>query len=285
MPSVLVTGASGFIGTHLTSHLRSLGYTVIEWSRPDGDVADEANWRTIEPTDAVVHLAARSFVPESWSVPAEFARTNVLGAVNALEHCRKHNEHLIFLSSYLYGQPTTLPISETAPIQAPNPYALSKKLAEEACEFYADQFGVDVTVLRPFNVYGPGQADDFLVPSLLRQIARGDEIVVQDLEPRRDYVYVLDLVYAIANALSQRGGRRVVNIGTGVSHSVEELIRVIQATWQSSLPVRSKQQRRKSEIDETVASIDRAERLLAWRPRFTLEAGLQHMRSLSSAKR
>jgi GDP-4-dehydro-6-deoxy-D-mannose reductase len=280
MTSVLVTGASGFIGKHLVPVLREHGYEVVSSTRAHGDVADRSTWTELPRTDTVVHLAGESFVPRSWAEPAVYLRANVLGTVNALEHCREHGARLVFLSSYLYGQPTRLPIPETAPLDASNPYALSKKLAEDACRFYAERLDLKVTVLRPFNVYGFGQADEFLIPSLIRQITRGTEIFVQDLEPRRDYIYICDVVLAIVKAVATDGGYRVLNVGAGTSHSVDELISTLQHVWGSALPVRSACVRRQGEVMDTVADIEAAHRMLGWWPQYTLETGLSHLRSV-----
>jgi len=282
MARVLVTGASGFIGKHLLGALADGGHVVAAASRDSGDVAETTTWSAVEPCDAVVHLAGRSFVPDSWADPAAFVRTNVLGTANALEHCRKNHASLVLLSSYLYGHPAALPIPETAPLHATNPYAMSKKLAEEACRFYAQSLGVAVTVLRIFNVYGHGQPEPFLIPSLLRQIATGREIVVQDLAPRRDYVHVADVVRAIVTAVETGGGYRVANIGSGTSHSVEELIRMMQQVFGTALPVRSNGVRRPDEIMDTVADIRAARTLLGWEPTLSLAAGLKQLRAAAA---
>jgi len=277
MSKVLVTGASGFIGRHLVPVLRAGGHEVIEARRTAGDVAAAATWKQFPPADAVVHLAAKSFVPESWEAPGLFLRTNLGGTVEAMEYCRAHGAHLVFPSSYMYGDAVRQPIAEDSALVAKNPYALSKKLAEEACAFYADRFGLAVTVLRPFNIYGPGQAEAFLVPTILRQLDAGQGIRVMDLEPRRDYVYILDVVEAMVKALSAPPGLNVFNIGSGTSHSVADLIRIIQEVWGTSLPVSSEGVRRKDEIMDTVADIGRAGLKLGWTPRFTLRQGIEDL--------
>ena len=278
MSRVLVTGATGFIGRHLVPRLRTEGFDVVEAGGASGDTADEATWRRFPASDVVVHLAGKSFVPESWEVPRLFVRTNLLGTIEALEYCRAHGARLVYLSSYMYGDVARQPVPESTTLAAKNPYALSKKLAEEACEFYAERFVVPVTILRPFNIYGPGQSDTFLIPSILNQMKAGREIHVKDLEPRRDYVYVVDVVEAIANASRRTGGFGVFNVGSGTSHSVSELIRTIQDVWGSDLPVRSDGVRRKDEIMDTVADIARAREHLEWNPRFTLRQGLEAIR-------
>jgi GDP-4-dehydro-6-deoxy-D-mannose reductase len=275
MSKVLVTGAAGFIARHLLPRLRADGHEIVEAGRGCGDVADPATWKRFPPVAVVVHLAAKSFVPESWQAPDEFMRTNLLGTVEAFEYCRVHGARLVFPSSYLYGDAARQPIAEGTVLAATNPYALSKKLAEEVCEFYAERFNVPATVLRPFNIYGPGQAGTFLIPTILSQLEAGKEIHVKDLEPRRDFVYVADVVEAMVKAVAWGGGFGVFNVGSGTSHSVSELIRTIQEVWGTDLPVRSHGVRRPGEIMDTVADISRAQRLLGWRPRFTLRQGLE----------
>jgi len=275
---VLVTGATGFIGRHLLPRLRSDGLAIVEAAGASGDTAAEATWRRFPATDVVVHLAGKTYVPESWEVPGSFVRTNLLGSIEALEYCRAHGARLVYLSSYLYGDVDRQPIPESTTLAAKNPYALSKKLAEETCEFYAARFGVPVTILRPFNIYGPGQSDTFLIPTIVNQVKAGREIHVKDLEPRRDYVYVADVVEAIAKASGRPNGFGVFNVGSGTSHSVAELIRIIQDVWGTDLPVRSDGVRRKDEIMDTVADITRAHEHLQWSPRFTLRQGLEAIR-------
>jgi nucleoside-diphosphate-sugar epimerase len=277
MTRVLVTGASGFIGRHLVPRLRMDGHDVVGVGRGSGVVTEAAAWERFPASDVVVHLAARSFVPDSWEAPAAFITTNLSSTLHALEYCRTHDAHLVFLSSYIYGDAAQQPVSESSAVVARNPYALSKKLGEEACEFFADRFRVRITVFRPFNIYGPGQPDVFLVPTIVNQLKSREEVRVRDLEPRRDYVYVLDVVEAIVRAVACDRGFRVFNLGSGVSHSVADLIRLMQEIWGTDLPVRSDGVRRKDEVMDTVADITRAKQQLGWTPRFSLRQGLDHL--------
>lgn len=279
---ILVTGAAGFIARHLVARLRAVGHEVVETRRDSGDTADEATWAKFPRADVVVHLAGRSFVPESWANPELFFQSNLLGTVAALNWCRRHSGRFIFLSSYLYGNPQRLPIAEDAPLYATNPYALSKVMAEEAAKFYADNFSVPVTVFRPFNVYGSGQSEKFLIPAIISQLDGGSGIRVKDLEPKRDYVHVLDLVEAIALALGERRGFSAFNIGSGVSHSVAEVIAAIQDVWGTRLPVASDNERRPGEIRDTIADVSAAVRELGWKPRFSLADGLREIREEAS---
>ncbi|MDA2928571.1 NAD(P)-dependent oxidoreductase [Acidobacteria bacterium AH-259-O06] len=277
MANILVTGASGFIGKRLIPRLSADGHEIFQANRESGDVSEKSTWLKFPRAEVVIHLAGKTFVPESWTEPAAFIKCNLLGTVAALDYCKKHNARLVFMSSYLYGNPVTLPIPETAPVVASNPYALSKKLAEEACQFYSDSFGMNITILRPFNVYGADQPENFLIPSIIRQVNAGKVIYVKDLEPKRDYVYISDLIEAITRAIELRQGINIFNIGSGVSYSVEEIIRIIQCVKGKNLPVHSVAERRKEEIMNTVADITAAKLALSWAPRFTLLEGLQQM--------
>ena len=277
MTDILVTGATGFLGRHVVPRLRERGDAVATASSENGDVAELATWSRLPAASVVLHLAGKSFVPASWSDPGGFVRCNLLGTMGALDYCARHGARLVFISSYLYGRPESLPIPESARLLANNPYALSKKLAEEACRFYAASLGVDITILRPFNVYGTGQSESFLIPSIIRQAAAGEAIRVKDLEPRRDYVYIEDVVRAIISAVDRRGGLDIFNIGSGTSHSVEELVRVVQALMGTSLPVVSAGDRRKDEVIDTVADITHATRSLGWSPAWSLTDGVRQL--------
>jgi GDP-4-dehydro-6-deoxy-D-mannose reductase len=234
-------------------------------------------WAHFPPVGAIVHLAGKQFVPDSWEDPAAVIRCNLLGTIGALTHARLHGARVVFLSSYLYGDSATLPIPETAPVSATNPYALSKKFAEESCQFFSQHFGVPVVVLRPFNVYGAGQSDRFLIPSILKQVAARREIRVKDLEPKRDYVYVADVVRAIIAAIRHESRFSVFNVGSGVSHSVRQLIDVVQQACGTRLPVQADGDRRRDEVMDTVADISLASRVLGWTPQWTLSAGVADM--------
>ncbi len=159
---ILVTGATGFLGRHLVTALESQGRVVRQHSSADGDIASCS--LPMEGVSHVFHLAARSYVPESWQNPRSFYHTNVMGTVNVLEHCRQNHAALTLLSSYVYGQPQRLPIAEDHPLVAANPYAHTKILAEDTARFYEQRFGISLLIVRPFNIYGPGQRGSFLIP-------------------------------------------------------------------------------------------------------------------------
>lgn len=277
MTKILVTGATGFIGKHLIPALLKADYEVYGVGSISGDITKAETWSDFPECDYLIHLAGRSFVPLSWSDPSGFIRVNLMGTIAALDYCRKYNAKLIFLSSYLYGNPPSLPIAEACPIIASNPYGLSKKLAEDACGFYSASYGVPATILRPFNVYGPGQNENFLIPSIIQQVLNADKVTVKDLEPKRDYIYIDDLISAILKSLNNINGINIFNVGSGISYSVADLIRTVQQIKQSNLPVVSGNERRKDEIMDTIADISKAKRELGWEPQWSLEQGIKKM--------
>jgi GDP-4-dehydro-6-deoxy-D-mannose reductase len=275
--AILVTGATGFIGRALVEGLRAQGRAVIALGSADGDIREPSTltkWLERD-VDAVVHLAGRSFVPDSWSIPAEFIDVNVSGTARALEFCRARRARMVFVSGYLYGVPESLPISENARVSPNNPYALSKHIGENLCAFYTQYREVPVSVIRPFNVYGPGQPEQFLIPKILRQLATGKDIEVMDLNPRRDWVFVGDVADSIIAALGAvRRGYNVYNVGSGTSYSVAEVIQVAQKVARTKAVVRSAQAVRPNEIQDVVADVGKAARELRWHPRVDLEEGI-----------
>jgi len=278
--AVLVTGASGFLGRRLVQALCEHGDTVISRTSQDGDIRrDRLN---ADGVRHVFHLAAKTFVPDSWRDPMPFYEVNVLGTVNVLEFCREQHASLTLLSSYVYGHPERLPISEDHPLRAFNPYGHSKILAEEVARFYELSYDIPLTIVRPFNLYGPSQHSRFLVPKLIYQaLSREyDAISVADLRPKRDYVYVDDVVDMLIRFLDPPGRRGTYNAGSGVSISVGELIELVSRMSGIRKAVCSENAARPDEVMDTVADISRACNELNWLPKTPLEEGLK--RTMSS---
>lgn len=276
MLDVIITGAGGFIGRALRKRLTDDGLHVLALNHSDGNVADPAFWSRLPAARALIHLAARSYVPDSWKAPADFLETNVVGTQYALEWCCRHQARMVFASAYLYGIPVRLPINETDRVSPNNPYALSKHLAEQCCEFASRNDGLDVTILRVFNVFGRGQRDEFLLPTLIQQLDE-QEVRVMDISPRRDYVYLPDVVDAFFRALQGPQGFHVFNIGSGKSYSVAEIVETLLSIAGKRLPIISTAEPRRQEIPDVRADIDLAGRELGWKPAFDLAAGLKDM--------
>lgn len=277
MIDYIVSGATGFIGTKLLNQLRSHGLQVIGLGSQDGNVASLETWQKLPPARCVIHLAGRSYVPESWTYSHNFMETNIVGTELALVYCRDHGASFVMASAYVYGVPQNLPIQERDIPHPNNPYALSKYLAEQLTEFSYQYHHVSIAVLRIFNVYGPGQRKDFLIPTIIDQGLKGNEIRLQDLEPRRDYIYVDDVVDALILASKLPCGYNLINIGSGESYSVSEIVTIIQKILGTNLPVISEKRLRSQEIPDVKADINQAKKVLGWRPKITFERGLRKM--------
>jgi UDP-glucose 4-epimerase len=273
---VLVSGSEGFIGRHLCRRLVSEGYGVHGIDlRLGHDLCDAALLQELPEFSVAIHLAARTFIPDSLREPEAFLRNNVSSTLNILEASRSRGARMILASTYLYGIPAALPINEEHPVSLPHPYALSKYAAESLCAAYARAGQVDVMIFRPFNVYGPGQDKRFLIPSFLAQWGSG-RVLLDDPTPRRDYLYVGDMVEAYVAAIrAPLHGLELVNLGSGESHSVKEVATLLSSLLPGEAEVEYSGITRENEVPETRADIGKARQLLGWTPRIGLEEGLR----------
>ncbi|MCM1232141.1 MAG: NAD(P)-dependent oxidoreductase [Butyrivibrio sp.] len=275
---VLITGGSGFIGSKAAAYLADRDYQVLCPSSQELNVLEAEDFRrwTDVGIGHVVHLAGKTFVPDSWEKPADFFMTNLAGTLNTVEFCRKAGISMTYVSAYIYGQPEKLPIDEEAPVCSNNPYAKSKYMAEELCEFFCRNYGMDISVLRLFNVFGSGQSNKFLIPYIIEQaVGPNKNITVQDLEPRRDYVYIDDVCSAIERSITGTMGFQLFNVGSGRSYSVRDVIQIVQEKACTNKEVVSKQNIRKNELNDVVADITAIRKAWNWCPHVSMEEGLQ----------
>lgn len=276
MGKIMVTGASGFLGKYLTRRLLLKDYDVVQITSKHGDIAGGNPLKNIDTSyiSHVFHLAAKTFVPNSWENPESFYHVNVNGTKNVLEICRKNNISMTLVSAYLYGRTEKFPISESDAIVPNNPYAHSKYLAEQLCEFYAKEFGVKVTIIRPFNIFGYGQDENFLIPHVIKQAMNHAFIRVKDLYPKRDYIYVEDVVDALLLTLNPKNCFSVYNIGSGYSVSVRQIIDLIQENIGTKKEIVAENIVRPNEISNVIADISKANCELNWFPRHSFVSGL-----------
>lgn len=280
MRNILITGGNGFIGRHLTAYLKKCGFTIHAPSSEELDVLCQNDWNEWNEKDIghVIHLAGKTFVPDSWKNPEDFFDVNTLGTLNAIRFCRAQNIGMTYISAYIYGQPESNPIAETAKAVPNNPYAESKYQAEELCAFFCKYFEMNITVFRLFNVFGPGQKEHFLIPFIVKQIQdSSNAISVQDLAPKRDYIYVDDVCKVIEMSIYRTKGHQLYNIGSGISFSVEEVIETMQKIAGTEKQVISKNSVRKNELNDVVADISRIRNEWGWMPEVDLESGLARM--------
>ena len=270
----IVTGGSGFIGRKLVKALESRGEKVMCLSSKNFDITKKYSWENLPKAKNLFHLASKSFVPDSWNYRSNIFETNVLGTKNALDYSKRVNSNLIFASSYIYGIPINIPVMETDLPKPNNPYALSKYFSEQLGSFYAQYENINVTSLRIFNVFGPGQDKRFLIPSIIEQL-KEKIIRVKDLEPKRDYIYIDDVVRAFLYASKRMQGFNIFNIGSGESYSVKEVINNIQLIAGTNIPILSEENKRNNEIPNVIADTSKTEKFLNWSPIYSFKKGLE----------
>jgi len=255
--AVLLAGGSGFIGRAVARVLERQGVCFETPERHSGiDLCDWESVQELDGMEAMVHVAGQASAPLSWEAPHSFYRENPLITLNLLELARLRNARLILGSSYVYGVPKYLPDDEAHPVNPSNPYMASTFMAEQLCAAYARDFGVPVTALRIFNAFGPGQRGDFLIPTVIEGVRRG-ALLLRDPHPRRDFVHVDDVAEAVVAALRLQGsGLTIGGRPVDVSYISEP---------------------RRGEIDDVVADVSKAARLLGWTPRITLEEGIRKL--------
>jgi len=286
--TVLVTGASGFIGRKLITRLEQEGHEVLTLTRQSGDIRLQETWAPLadRQIDHVFHLASHSNIQESWTQIPEYLDNIVVGISRALELCRATRASLTYLSSFVYGVPAYLPIDEEHPKATANPYSLAKKMGEEVCAFYAKEFSVRSTVLRPFVIYGPEQKESFLIPTIIRQVLEQPQVEVNDLTPRkRDYLYIDDLIDAMIHSMSPKELCGVYNIGYGTSFTIQELIDMVQEEAGTRKPVSSRNIVRPNDYPDVIADISKAGKELGWKPRTDIKEGIRKTMQAYYAKK
>ncbi len=282
--TILITGSTGFIGQKLISYLEKNNPEIkyFGWQRSFGKLTD-ANFKkqfgnNIQ-IDKVVHLAGNTKVIESWDMPHRYFIENTDLTLNSLEFCKHTNAGLVFISSYLYGNTKNLPINESEPVELSNPYSFGKFSAEHLCKFYSDNYNLKITILRPFNIYGPGQDKYFLLPKIALQIKDDstDEIAVHSLKTKRDFLFIDDFCEAIVKTFTKDYDYEIINIGAGFSISVKDIIDELLIISGKHKPINSLEQYRKNEIMDVVADISKAKKYLDWQPKTSLRDGLKNL--------
>ena len=275
---IIVTGSDGFIGKQLIIRLVKEGFDIVKLDiKSRIDITDWTQLSTIDKFDVLIHLASKTFIPDSFKYPHDFYFSNYIGTLNVLELCRRNNAKMIYASSYVYGTPEYLPINEEHPIKAYNPYAQTKIINEKLCEGYYRDFNVPITILRPFNIYGPGQNDNFLIPSIIKQ-AKSGYITLKDPRPKRDFIYIDDIIEAYIKAIYfNETSFEIFNIGTGVSYSVKEIVNIIKNRVFPNPEVCFTGEQRKNEVLDTVADVSKAKKELGWEPKNSISEGISKL--------
>lgn len=302
---VLVTGAGGFIGSHLTEALVKAGAKVrvfIRYNSRDGrgnledieprvmdqieiiagDLRDaDAIERSVKGCDAVFHLGALVGIPYSYKNPREVVETNILGTFNILTAARDHGVNRIVhtSTSEVYGSARYVPIDEAHPLQGQSPYSASKIGADKLAESFYATFDLPVVTIRPFNCYGPRQSARAVIPTLITQALACEEIRLGNTDTLRDFTFVTDTAEAFMKAAqSQEAVGKVINVGSGKEISIGQLAQVIINTLKSTAEIVVDEARvrpSRSEVNRLLADNRLAKETLGWEPRVSLEEGVK----------
>ena len=299
---MLVTGAGGFIGSHLTERLVHLGARTrafvhynadgrlgwLDRSAVEGDVeifaGDIRDPATLQPAldgvDVVFHLAALIAIPYSYISPLSYVRTNIEGTLNVMDCALKADVGRVVhtSTSETYGTARYVPIDEEHPACAQSPYAASKIGADQIAASYARSFGLPVVTVRPFNTFGPRQSLRAVIPTIVAQAVAGAEVRLGSLAPRRDFTYIADTVDAFARAGDAPAAvGETMNVGTGHDVSVGDVVEIVRRLVDADVAVIHDPGRVRpdaSEVRRLVCDASKAEKLLGWRARVDLEQGL-----------
>jgi NAD dependent epimerase/dehydratase len=302
---VLVTGAGGFIGSHLAEALVHAGASVrafvrynsrgdhglLELAEPEvaqeidvfrGDLANpEAVAGAVEDRDIVLHLGALIPIPYSYRHPREFVTSNVEGTLNILEASRRSDvQRVIHIStSEVYGTARTVPIDEEHPLHPQSPYAATKVGADQIALSYQRSFGTPVAIVRPFNTFGPRQSARAVIPTIITQALSRGVIELGATHTTRDFLYVGDTAAGIMHAgLAEGIEGEVINLGTGVEVTIAEVAERVLRLLDKELSISLDEQRLRppdSEVERLIADTTKAKRLLGWEPEVDLDEGLR----------
>jgi dTDP-glucose 4,6-dehydratase len=303
----LVTGAGGFIGSHLTEALVRRGAQVRSFvrynSRGDrglldllpadvmqsvdvrfGDLRDaDTVRRAADGVDTIFHLGALIAIPYSYVSPRDVVDTNVLGSVNVLEAARAHGVRRMLQTSTseVYGTAQYVPIDEKHPLQGQSPYAASKIGSDQIAESYHRSFDLPVSIVRPFNTYGPRQSARAIIPTIISQALAGSTLRLGSLSPTRDLLYVTDTAAGFcAVAETDAAIGRTLNLGTGCAVSIGDLVAAIGRILGVELDVVEDSQRvrpARSEVHRLLADATQARDVCGWEARVSLEEGLRRV--------
>lgn len=301
---ILVTGAAGFIGSHLCERLVKNGYRVKAFIRYNsrnfagwledseykkdieivaGDIRNYDSVKTaLEGVSVVFHLASLIGIPYSYHSPGSYVDTNIRGTLNLLQAAKELSiEKFIHTStSEVYGTAQSIPIKETHPIKPQSPYAATKASADFlALSFYC-AFNFPVCVIRPFNTYGPRQSARAIIPTIIIQILKGKGCVqLGSLSPTRDFTYVSDTVEGfIRMAESQKTTGQVINIGNDSEISIKDLVHLIARLMHADVKIKIAGERKRpknSEVERLHADYQKAKVITGWSPKFSLEEGIK----------
>ena len=277
MKSVLITGSSGFIGSHLSKQLKKSGIKVVSFDRKDNfNLSNPKDFLDLPKTDTVFHLGAVSGYKDSNANISLAYEVNVAGTINVLEYCRKVGAKCMFPSTYVYKKPHIEHKKETDQTSTSTHYAQTKLLGERLCQFYSRVFKVDTLIMRTSNVYGVGQNDKYIVPVVVNHILNNKKLTLTKPDIERTYIHVSDVVKAyvgLAKVKTKPG--EVFNVAGGKPTRLKDLVGLIAKITGKNSQVGYSGLSRLNDVDKNRFDINKIKNKIKWKPEVSLEAGLK----------
>ena len=275
MDSIFVTGSSGFIGSKIIEKLSKSKVLTDSDNSKRIDLQNIKEVLKIDSADIVIHLGGKTPKKElKWN---DYFNNNISGTLNVLEYCvKKKVKKLIYVSSYVYGNPEYCPIDENHPVNPHSAYNESKYLAERLCKFYCDRTELNLTILRPFNIFGESMNEGFLLTNLINAVKTGKKITIVNKNSKRDFLYIDDFVDLILKIKDYNCKFEIFNVGTGISFSFNDIIKKIEYITSKKLNLNYLEDD-KTFIGNIQADISKIKEKLNWKPKIEFEEGLKKM--------
>ena len=274
MTKILVTGHKGVIASHLIKKLSNCEIIIDSINGKRVDLKNSEEVMKIESVDTVIHLAGKTQKGLEWK---EYFENNIIGTLNILEYCIKKNiKKIIFVSSYVYGNPKYSPIDEQHQLYPHNLYTKSKFLAEELCKIYSKKYKLNVIILRPFNIFAKSMNKNYLISNLIESINTKKTVTITNRTSKRDFLYIDDFIDLILKIKDHDFEYEIFNIGSGISYSFDDVIEIIEKNTSKKLNLKYKSDDQ-SFIQNITADNSKITKLLDWKPKLTFEEGLQKL--------
>ena len=274
MTKILVTGHEGVIASNLIKKLTNCEIIIDSINGKRIDLQNNEEVMKIEPADTVIHLGGKTEKGLEWE---EYFENNIIGTLNILKYCIKKNiKKIIFVSSYVYGNPKYSPIDEQHQISPHNLYTKSKFLAEELCKIYSEKYKLNVIILRPFNIFARSMNKDYLISNLIESINTKKTVTITNRTSKRDFLYIDDFIELILKIKDYDFKYEIFNVGSGISYSFDEVIEIIEKNTSKKLNLEYKNDDQ-SYIQNITADNSKITKILDWKPELTFEEGLQKL--------
>jgi nucleoside-diphosphate-sugar epimerase len=272
-----ITGLRGFIGSSVSGAIKKDGHEVIDLDSFTLNWSDKpVGFRT--DLDWVLHIGAATSITKSFEDPIFFYMNNINSTLVALDICRHSGASFLFMSSYVYGVPLELPIKESHRLSATNPYMGSKIIGEGICEQFCEMCDLPLTIFRGSNIYGDSKIPGRLINNFLESARRGDDLILNDPKPRRDYLYIKDFEDLVLNVILEKTCKTgIYNVGYGKSYSNIEVLETFTKVLGNGYKFKVGNERRKNDIEDSSIDVSLLKKTFNWQPKYSLEDGIRKL--------